>query len=71
MSKLWKKLEKKLKSYDSVFQSKAEAKYSVYFIGNIDDLKSAFYDASETISELEGLEAVMSRGKSITFKSGM
>jgi hypothetical protein len=71
MTKLWSKLKSKIRSYDSVSQSKAESKFSVYYIGSIDDLKAAFYDAVEAVPELESLEAVMSRGKSITFNSGL
>jgi hypothetical protein len=71
MTKFWKKLESAIKSYDSISQSKTESKYSVYYIGSIDDLKAEFYDAAGSVVELESLEAVMSRGKSITFNSGL
>ncbi len=71
MTRLWSKLKAKIRSYDSVSQSKSESKFSVYYIGTIDDLKAEFYDAVESVPELESMEAVMSRGKSITFNSGL
>jgi hypothetical protein len=71
MSKLWRKIGNDIKSYDLVYQTEDELKYAVYFIGDIEDLKNVFYDASETISELEEMYAVLARGKSITFNSGL
>ncbi|MBN1699755.1 MAG: hypothetical protein JW881_19730 [Spirochaetales bacterium] len=71
MSKLWKKIGDDIKSYDLLYQTEDEFKYAVYFIGDIEDLKNVFYDASETISELEEMYAVLARGKTITFNSGL
>jgi hypothetical protein len=71
MSKLWKKIEKKIKSYNVIYQTEEETKYAVYCIGNIEDLKTIFYDASESISGLEEMYAVLVRGKTITFNSGL
>jgi hypothetical protein len=71
MSKLWQKMERDIKSYDLIYQSVEEIKYAVYFIGDIEDLKNAFYDATESISGLEEMYAVLVRGKTITFNSGL
>jgi hypothetical protein len=71
MSKLWRKIGSDIKSYDLIYQTEDELKYAVYFIGDLEDLKNVFYDASETISELEEMYAVLARGKSITFNSGL
>lgn len=71
MSKLWQKMGRDIKSYDLIYQSVEEIKYAVYYIGDIEDLKNAFYDATESISGLEGMYAVLVRGKTITFNSGL
>lgn len=70
MSRFWSRLEDDVKSIKSVSQSADEVKYYVWYIGSVDDLKNIIYDVTETVSGLENLEMVMSRGKSITFNSG-
>jgi len=64
-------MDKDIKSYDLVYQTEEEVKYAVYFIGGIEDLKNSFYDASESISGLEEMYAVLVRGKTVTFNSGL
>jgi hypothetical protein len=71
MSKLWKKIDKDIKSHNLIYQTEEEVKYAVYCIGNVEDLKTIFYDASESISGLEEMYAVLARGKTITFNSGL
>jgi len=71
MSKLWKKMVREIKSYDLVYQTEEEIKYNVYMIGNVEDVKNVFYDASESVSGLEEMYAVLVRGKTITFNSGL
>jgi hypothetical protein len=71
MNKLWKKMERDIKSRDLVYQTEDEIKYAVYYIGDIEDLKNAFYDATETVAGLEEMYAVLVRGKTITFNTGL
>jgi hypothetical protein len=71
MSKLWNKIDRDIKSYDLLYQTEEEIKYAVYFLGDIEDLKNLFYDATETINGLEEMYAVLVRGKTITFNTGL
>jgi hypothetical protein len=71
MSKFWNKVEDDIESYELIYQAEDEVKYAVWKIGGIEELKNAFYDASESISGLDEMYAVLARGKSITFNSGL
>ncbi len=70
MSRFWSRLEQKVRSIKSLSQSAEEVKYYVWYIGSLDQLKNIVYDITETISGLENMEMVLSRGKSITFNTG-
>jgi len=70
MSRFWSKLESKVRSIKSLSQSVEEVKYYVWYIGSLDQLKNLVYDITETVSGLENMEMVLSRGKSITFNTG-
>lgn len=73
MSRFWSKVKGSggIEAYELEYQSETEIKYVVWKIGSIEDLKLAFYDASESVSGLEDMYAVLARGKSITFNSGL
>lgn len=71
MSKFWKNLKRDIESYKLLYQSTDEVKYAVWMIGSAEDLKNAFYDASESVTELADMYSVLARGKSITFNSGL
>jgi hypothetical protein len=71
MSSFRRKLRNKVKDVETVSQSAEESKYFVYLIGSLEDLEDAIYDVTETIDGLEGMELVFSRGKSITFTTGL
>lgn len=71
MSKFFRKLNRDIKGYSEIYYSETEAKYEVWYIGSITDLKNSIYDASESVPLLESMYAVATRGKSITFNSGL
>jgi len=70
MSRFWSKLEEQVRSIKSLSQSPEEAHYYVWYIGSLNDLKNIIYDITDTVSGLENMEMVLSRGKSITFNTG-
>jgi hypothetical protein len=70
MSRFWSRLEQRVRSIKSLSQSPEEIKYYVWYIGSLDQLKNIVYDITETITGLENMEMVLSRGKSITFNTG-
>ena len=70
MSRFWSRLENKVRSIKSLSQSAEEVKYYVWYIGSLDQLKNLVYDITDTVSGLENMEMVLSRGKSITFNTG-
>lgn len=52
-------------------QSADELVLDVYYFGRSDDLSDMIMEMSGTISGLENIDLVLSRGKSLTFNSGM
>lgn len=70
MSRFWSKLEQKVRSIKSLSQSTEETRFYVWYIGSMNDLKNIIYDITDTISGLDNMEQVLSRGKSITFNTG-
>lgn len=70
MSRFWSSLENKVRSIKSLSQSAEEVKYYVWYIGSLDQLKNLVYNITETVSGLENMEMVLSRGKSIIFNTG-
>ena len=70
MSRFWSRLDNKVRSMKSLSQSAEEVRYYVWYIGSLDQLKNLIYDITETVSGLENMEMVLSRGKSITFNTG-
>ena len=70
MNSFWDKLSSKVKDIQSISQSMEEIRYNVWYIGSMVELKSLIYNITETISGLQNMEMVYSRGKSITFHTG-
>jgi hypothetical protein len=55
----------------TVSQTAEETRYEVFFLGRIDELEDLMYDVSALVPGLENMYQVVTRGKSITFNSGM
>jgi hypothetical protein len=64
-------LRKKVPDVETVSQSAEETVYNVYFYGRIDELEDLIYDISENVPGMESIYQVLTRGKSITFDSGI
>jgi hypothetical protein len=71
MSRFWSRLKDRVKSTKPLAQSEEEVKYHIWFIGDTDELKTVIYDITDTIPGLENLELVLSRGKALTFNTGI
>jgi len=70
MSGFWDKLSNEVEDINAISQSMEENRYNVWYIGSMVELKSLIYNITETISGLQNMEMVYSRGKSITFHTG-
>jgi hypothetical protein len=70
MSNFWEKLSHHVEDIQSISQSEQEIHYNIWYIGSMVELKSLIYNITETISGLQNMEMVYSRGKSITFHTG-
>lgn len=71
MSRFRTKLMERVYDVETGYQSPEETKYTVHYLGRIEELESVIYDAADTVPGLEGLRQVLLRGKEITFNSGM
>lgn len=71
LSDFRRKIKRKVQSIETVSSTPEETKYEVYVMGSLDDLIDAVYDSSDTIPGLGGMTLVVSRGKSVTFNTGM
>lgn len=70
MSNFWDKLGNDVEDIQAISQSAQEIHYNIWYIGSLVELKSLIYNITETISGLQNMEMVYSRGKSITFHTG-
>ncbi len=70
MNSFWDKLSGEVKDIQAISQSMEEIRYNIWYIGSMVELKSLIYNITETISGLQNMEMVYSRGKSITFHTG-
>lgn len=54
-----------------VHQSAAQTKYAVQFFGTIEDMEEIIYQAAENTPGLDNIELIMTRGKTLMFRSGL
>jgi hypothetical protein len=71
MSTFRRRLRDRVRDLITVSQTAQQTTYEVFFLGRIDGLEDLIYDVSEVVPGLEGMYQVITRGKSITFNSGM
>lgn len=70
MSRFRKSLSENLNDIKTLYQSSAQTKYAVSFLGTIDDLEAVIYDTADSVPGFENIKLVMLRGKTLIFKSG-
>jgi hypothetical protein len=71
MSNFRRKMRNRVNELETQYQSAEETKYVIYFFGKVDELEDLIYDVSSTVPGLDGLLHVLTRGKTLTFNSGM
>lgn len=71
MSTFRRRMRDRVRDLITVSQTADETRYEVFFLGRIDELEDLVYDVSELVPGLEGMYQVITRGKMITFNSGM
>lgn len=71
MSTFRRRLRDRVRDLITVSQTADETRYEVFFLGRIDELEDLIYDVSEIVPGLGGMYQVITRGKTITFNSGM
>ncbi|TVR88120.1 MAG: hypothetical protein EA428_12305 [Spirochaetaceae bacterium] len=55
----------------TVSQTAEQTQWAVYYFGRSDDLQDLIYDVSDIVAGLDGMYLVMTRGKSLTFDTGL
>jgi hypothetical protein len=71
MSQFRRNLAKKMRDVEQISSSPSETRYYVYYFGRLQEVEDAVYDAAQKVTGLENLYQVYSRGKSITFNTGL
>lgn len=71
MSTFRRRLRDRVRDLVTVSQTAEQTMYEVFFLGRIDELEDLIYDVSAAVPGLDQMYQVITRGKSITFNSGM
>ena len=71
MSDFRRQMRRNVSDLITVSQSADETVYEVYFFGRVDELEDQIYVVSERVPGMEGLYLVLTRGKSLTFNTGL
>lgn len=71
MSDFRRQMRRNVSDLITVSQSAEETVYEVYFFGRIDELEDQIYTVSDRVPGFEGLYLVLTRGKSLTFNTGL
>ena len=71
MGRFSEKLAANVKDIKNLSVSEKEIKYHIWHIGSLEDLKNVIYTITRSIIELENIVTVLSRGKSVTFNTGL
>ncbi len=71
MSEFRRQLRPRVSDLMTVSQTADETRYTVFYFGRIDDLEDLLYETSELIPGLQHMYHVLTRGKSLTFDTGL
>lgn len=71
ISEFRRRLSARVSDMVTVSQTADQTQWAVYYFGRSDDLQDLIYDVSDIVAGLDGLYLVISRGKSLTFDTGL
>ena len=71
MSDFRRMLSARVSDLITVSQTADETRYTVYYFGRVDDLSDLLYDISDLVPGLQNMYHVLTRGKSLTFDTGL
>lgn len=71
ISEFRRRLSARVSDMVTVSQTADQTQWAVYYFGRSDDLQDLIYDVADIVAGLDGLYLVMSRGKSLTFDTGL
>ncbi|WP_052078440.1 DUF6175 family protein [Spirochaeta lutea] len=71
MSDLRRALRRKVTDVETVAQTAEETRYVIHFYGRVDELEDMMYDTADLIPGLQNLDLVLTRGKTLTFDTGL
>jgi hypothetical protein len=71
MSDLRRALRRKVSDVETVAQSAEETRYVIHFYGRVDELEDLMYDTADLVPGLQNLDLVLTRGKTLTFDTGL
>lgn len=71
MSDFRRRLRNRVSDVETESQSQEETKFVIYFYGRVDELEDTIYDVADTVPGMQDIYQVLTRGKAITFNSGL
>lgn len=71
MSQLRQAIRREVSDIQTTSQTADQTSYVVYYFGRVDDLMDMVFDISFRVPGLENLDLVLTRGKSLTFDTGL
>jgi hypothetical protein len=71
ISQFRRRLSARVADMTTISQTAEQTQWAVYYFGRSDDLQDLIYDVSDIVAGLDGLYLVMTRGKSLTFDTGL
>jgi hypothetical protein len=64
-------LRRQVSEVITVSQTPAETRYTVFFFGRPDDLVDLMFDIADRVPGLQNMDLILTRGKSLTFDTGL
>ncbi len=71
MSDFRRRLRNRVSDVETESQSQESTQFIIYFYGRIDELEDTIYDVADTVPGMQDIYQVLTRGKAITFNSGL
>jgi len=71
ISEFRRRLSARVADLVTVSQTAEQTQWAVYYFGRSDDLQDLIYDVTDIVPGLDGMYLVMTRGKSLTFDTGL
>jgi hypothetical protein len=71
MSSFRSRLRSQVRDLETLSQSEGETRYAVYLFGRNDEVEDLVYRVADQTPGMEFLSLVLTRGKSLTFDTGL